>query len=203
MRNIKILVIVAILAVAGYWFQAAAPVNASSITQPSVGCTPAGTSTDVLTDNGSGGCNSLTGLQASSAGLLTTIDGISTVGLGVPILGWQSVLTNSSATSLVTLATSPTAGDYEIHYDLDLHTPCSSGTGGVYFVFGFTGNSARTINTGVWPLTATQTALGGAVSGVLPIHVASGNVTYTPTMNPVCPTGTATWDGDIWMVRVN
>jgi hypothetical protein len=172
-------------------------------TTSATGCAPGGSSTDLLTDNGSGGCNSLTTIQASSAGVLTKYDNLSTVGLGVPVVGWQSVLTNSSATSPVTLATAPAAGDYEIHFGLDLHTTCTTGTGELQLTFGFTGNAARTVNSGGWPLTSTQTALGGTFSGVLPIHVVSGNVTYTPTLTTACTTGTATWDGDIWMVRAN
>jgi hypothetical protein len=170
---------------------------------PATGCAPSGSLTNLLTDNGSGGCSSNSNVQLTAGGILSKYDGLSTVGLGVPVIGWQSVLSNSSATSLVTLATSPAAGDYEIEYDLDLHTPCTTGTGELQIAFGFTGNSARTITSGGWPLTSTQTAAGGAFSGVLPIHVVSGNVTYTPTLTTACATGTATWDGDIWMVRVN
>lgn len=167
------------------------------------GCSPSGSTTDILTDNGSGGCNSNSNAKVSSAGILTTYDGAATVGKGVPFIGWDSVLTNSSATSLVTLATTPGAGDYEIHYGLDLHTPCSTGTGELQITFAFTGNSARQVVTGGWPLTSSQTALGGTFSGVLPIHVVSGSVTYTPTLTTACTTGTATWDGNIWMVQVN
>lgn len=178
-------------------------VQASSITQPSGGCSPAGTSTDILTDNGAGGCNSNTNALLSTGGILTKYDGLTTVGLGVPTLVAQSLLTNSSATALVTLLTAPAAGEYEIHFALDLHTPCTTGTGELQIQFGYTGNSARTINTGGWPLTATQTALGGSFSGVLPVYIASGNITYTPTLTTTCPTGTATWDGDVWVDRAN
>jgi hypothetical protein len=166
-------------------------------------CQPGGTSTDILTDNGSGGCNSNANAQLTSGGILSKYDGLTSVGLGVPFLGWQSVLTNSSATSAVILATSPAAGDYEIHYSLDLHTPCTTGVGELTLAFSWTGNSARTITSGGWPLQASQTAAGGEFSGILPIHVVSGNVTYTPALTTACATGTATWDGNIWMVRVN
>ena len=127
---------------------------------------------------------------------------ISTVGMGVPTLGWQSVLSNSSAVSLVTLATAPTAGDYEIHYGLDLHTACTTGSEALNLTFAWTGNSARVSVTGDWPIGAAQNN-AGFFAGVLPIHVSSGNVTFTPTLVGACATGTATWDGNIWMVRVN
>lgn len=166
------------------------------------GCSVSGTSTDILTDNGSGGCNSISAFQVNSGGLLTKMDGIATVGLGTPLIGWQSALSNSSATSLVTLASSPGAGDYEIHYSLDLHTPCTTGTGALTIAFGWTGNASRTFTTNSWALTSTQ---GASVpfSGVLPIHVVSGNVTFTPTLGTACGTGTATWDGLIDLQRVN
>lgn len=149
-------------------------------------------------------CTQINGsnLTVSSAGLMTKIDGITTVGTGTPILGWQSVLTNSSATSLVTLATAPTAGDYELHYSLDLHTACTTGTANVTLAFGWTANSARTETTGGWPITAAQTT-SSFFSGVQPIHVVSGNVTFTPAIVTSCTTGSATWDGLIWMERVN
>ena len=117
------------------------------------------------------------------------------------------VLSNSSATSAVTLATSSIAsGDYLITYGLDLHTPCTTGTGQLYLSIAYGSNAARTIKTGDWALTATQ---GASVpfSGVLPIHVVTGTaVTITPTLDATapnagaCTTGTATWDGKIWMV---
>lgn len=138
----------------------------------------------------------------TTTGLFTTLDGIPTTGLGVPIVGWQSALSNSSATSLVTLATAPGAGDYDLVFNLDLHTACTTGTGALTLAFGWTANAARTLTTGSWALPATQ---GASVpfSGVLPIHVVSGNVTFTPTQGTACSTGTATWDGLVQLRRVN
>lgn len=177
--------------------------NGAFTVPPGTGCAPGGSSTDVLTDNGSGGCNSNTNAQISSGGILTKYDGLSTVGLGVEPILYQSVLSNSSATSLVTLATAPAAGDYIFHYDLDLHTACSAGTTGILeLLISWTGNSARTETTGGWMLNTSQTATD-FYSGELHIHVVSGNVTFTPTLAPACGAGTATWDGDIYLTRAN
>ncbi len=149
-------------------------------------------------------CTQINGsnFTVNSSGVPTKVGGITTVGQGVPTIGWRSVLTNSSATSLVTLATAPTAGQYEIHYVLDLHTACTTGTEQLSLAFGWTGNSARTLSTGNWNIGAAQDTTG-SFSGVQPIYVASGNVTFTPTVGTACASGTATWDGLVWMTRVN
>lgn len=111
-------------------------------------------------------------------------------------------LTSSSATSSVTLATSPSAGDYELHFDLDMHTACTTGVGQLALSFGWTGNGSRTLQTGSMALAASQST-SSYMAGVLPIHVVSGNITYTPTVVTACATGTATWDGDVWVTRAN
>ena len=139
----------------------------------------------------------------NSSGLLTKADGITTAGTGVPIIGWQSSLTNSSATSPVTLATAPGAGWYRVNYTLDLHTPCTTGTGSLTMLFNWTANSARSVTTGGWPLNSTQGAASGYITGSLIIDVVSGNVTFTPTLVVACATGTATWDGLVQMERMN
>jgi len=131
-----------------------------------------------------------------------TLNSIAVVGMGIPIIGWQSVLTNSSATSLVTLATAPGAGDYEIHFNLDMHTACTTGTGQLALAFAWAGNSSRTLQTGGMTLASSQ-GTNSFISGVQPIHVVSGNVTYTPTLVTACATGTATWDGDVYVTRAN
>lgn len=137
--------------------------------------------------------------SANSSGLMTKMNNVSLAGNGVPGIIAQQTLTNSSATSLVTLATSPAAGFYLLHYILDLHTPCTTGTGNLYFLFDWTGNSAREERTGVWSLNSTQGVGTGWYSGVIPIDVVSGNVTFTPTLPVACTTGTATWDGRVWL----
>jgi hypothetical protein len=148
-------------------------------------------------------CTQINGANftVNSSGLPTKIDGITTAGLGVPIIGWQSVLSNSSATSLVTLATAPGAGDYVITYSLDLHTACTTGSETVSLAFGWTGGAARTLTTGNWTVTNAQTA-GSYLTGIQPIHVVSGNVTFTPAASG-CATGTATWDGVVSLARIN
>lgn len=181
----------------------ARPVIASSITQPSGGCVPAGSLTDLLTDNGMGGCNSNVNATLSTGGILTKYDGLTTAGLGVEPIVALSALANSSATSLVTLATAPAAGAYELHYTIDLHTPCTTGTAQLGVTFSWTANSARTEVLGDASLPSTQTPTAGWLSGTLPIYVVSGNVTYTPSLDQACATGTPSWDGAIWLTRAN
>ena len=171
--------------------------NAATVQGITLGgdCTLSGSTITCTQINGSN-------FTVNPSGVLSKIDGISTVGLGMPVLGWQSVLTSSSATTAVTLISSVTAGDYEIHYGLDLNTPCAIGTAVLQLTFGYTGNAARTITTGGWPI-GTTNSVTSAFSGILPIHVLSGAVTYTPTLVTPCTTGTATWDGNVYVTRVN
>lgn len=142
-----------------------------------------------------------TNLVDNGSGVLTEIAGISTAGLGMEILVYQNAYSNSSSTSAITW-TSPPAGDYELHYNLDLHTTCTTGTGTLYLNATYTANASRSVNTGNWTLTSTQAA-SIPFSGVLHLHVSSGNVVVTPNLPTPCPTGTATWDGNIYMTRVN
>ena len=113
----------------------------------------------------------------------------------------EAILSNSSSTGTITLATSPGAGNYEVHYNLDLHTPCTTGQGGLQIAFGWTGNASRTETAGVWPLDSTNTATS-FYTGDQSIHVASGNVTNTLTQSVACASGTATWDGNIYLIRI-
>jgi hypothetical protein len=130
------------------------------------------------------------------------VSGITTVGLGVPVVGWLSMMSNSSTISPITLATAPTAGTYEVHYALDLHTPCSTGNQVLTLAIGWTGASSRSETTGGWQIGSSQST-ASFFSGVQPIVVASGNVTITPALVGACASGTATWDGSIWMTRIN
>lgn len=187
-----------------------------STTVPSAGQLPVGNSGGTayapqtltgdctITSGGALTCTQVNGsnFTVNSSGLLTKADGITLAGFSFAGVIAQTSLSNSSATSQVTLATSPAAGDYFITYNLDLHTACTTGTGALNLAFGWTANAARALTTGNWPLTSTQ---GASVpfSGLLPIHVVSGNVTFTPTLATACATGTATWDGSIALLRTN
>jgi hypothetical protein len=117
----------------------------------------------------------------SSTGVPTTVDGVSTAGVGTPfVVAVSNVTGQTSSQSTVTLATSPAIGSYRINYYADQN----SGGGSVYFTFSWTdGSAARTLNTGL--LTLGQ----GYLSGLFPIFVASGNVTYTSTVS-----GTVNYD---------
>jgi fibronectin-binding autotransporter adhesin len=138
-------------------------------------------------------CN--TGIVANSSGLLTTIDGLTTAGTGVPITeAVSNVTAQSSSQSTVTLATSPAAGSYAIRYYADMSTACTTGSDLVSFQFNWTdGTNARVLTTGTLTLGAAQTT-GSYLSGVIPIYVGSGNVTYASTVTGACATGTSAYD---------
>jgi hypothetical protein len=138
------------------------------------------------------------------SGILSSIDGIATVGIGVPVVGWNSVVTNQSTSqSTVTLAASPGAGDYFIHYYADLNTPCSTGSNSVSFNFGWTdASNARNAATGALTLGSSQST-SAFVSGIMPIHVGSGNLTYSSTVSGTCGSGTSSYDINAWVERIN
>jgi len=156
-----------------------------------------------VTDDGTtiGLASNFTVTEAS--GIPAKIAGITTTGLGVPVVGWKSNVTNQSSNQSVTLATAPTAGDYEIHYVVDMNTPCTTGSNSVSFSFSWTdASNARTLGTGSLNFGAAQTT-ASFMNGIIPLHVGSGNVAYTSTVNGTCATGTSTYDINAWMVRVN
>jgi hypothetical protein len=156
---------------------------------PTTLCAPNGSITNLLTDAGSTtGCVSNGNAQLSVGGILTKYDGISTVGLGVPALGWKSQVTAQSANQSVTLATAPGTGVYEIHYSGFKNGTC---TGGIVIAFSWTdAGQSETETTGTLLLSPTF------ANGIVPISVASGNVTFTTTV-----TG-CTYNLDVWMERV-
>ena len=141
-------------------------------------------------------------------GQTATINGVAnqsiTAGVGVLTVNWKSNVTGQTTSqSTVTLATSPTAGDYEIHYNADLNTPCTTGSNTVSFAFSWTdASSGRTLATGSLALTSAQST-SSFLSGIIPIHVGSGNVTYTSTVTGTCAAGTSSYDINAWMVRAN
>lgn len=127
-------------------------------------------------------------LTVSSGGVPTKIAGITTTGLGAPVIGWKSQVTGQSTNQTVTLATAPTAGFYSFGFYANQNGTC---TGTVSFTFSWTDSgAARTLTTG------NLNGSLGWLSGSLPISVASGNVSYTSTV-----TGTCTYDINIAMVR--
>lgn len=161
-----------------------APFTASTVT--------ASSSLDV------GGSN----FTVTSGGVPSKVGGVTTVGLGVPVIGWESNVTSqSSSQSTVTLATAPGAGKYKLSYSADLTTPCTTGNNTVSFSFSWTAGGSRTYTTGSLFMGAAQ-ATTGSIGEVLPIQVASGNVTYTSTVLGSCSSGTSAYNVYVWLERV-
>jgi hypothetical protein len=149
-----------------------------------------GTSATVL------GCN--TGIVASSGGIFTTYDGITTAGLGVPVIeGTLSDVTAQSASqSSVTLLTTASAGAYLVRYYIDQNATCSApGPGQVYATFSWTdATHAHTAMTVPLNFLSALSTTGGYLQGAIPIYSATTSaITYTTTY-AACTTGTATYD---------
>lgn len=150
-------------------------------------------------------CSQINGsnFTVNSSGFPTKVAGITTTGLGVGVVMAKSNITNQSTSqSTVTLATSPAAGDYDLHYSVDLNTPCTTGANSVSFAFSWTAASSRTLSTGTFTMGSVQTT-GGFMNGIIPLHVASGNVTYISTVAGSCASGTSSYDVNVWLQRVN
>jgi hypothetical protein len=121
--------------------------------------------------------------------------GVTTAGLGVPItMGVSNVTAQSTSQGAVTMATAPTAGSYLIRYYASQNAVCTTGSNSVSFTFNWTdAGNARVLNTGSLILSPAQTT-SAYLSGVMPIFVNSGNVTYTSTVAGTCASGTSSYD---------
>ncbi len=158
-------------------------------------------STTIETGNLSGDCStsgSMTitctqvngsNFTVNSNGQVTTYDGVTTAGVGTTFVKAVSNVTSQTASQgTVTLASSPAAGSYRISFYADQN----SGAGSTYFTFNWTdGSTSRSLTTGLLTLS------GGYISGLFPIYVGSGNVTYTSTVN-----GTVNYDVHITLERM-
>ena len=123
-------------------------------------------------------------------------------GIGSSIVGSSNVTAQSTSQSTVTLATSPTAGSYRLNYYSDMSTPCTTGSNSVSFAFNWTdGTNARLLATGSLSMPNAQST-SSYLSGVIPLQVGSGNVTYTSTVTGTCATGTSAYDIHATLERV-
>lgn len=151
-------------------------------------------------------CPQLNGsnFRVNSSGVITTANGLATAGLGFPILVSQLVLTNFTSSTPVALLTSAPTGDYLVVLNGDAHTLCTTGNAIISLTLDWTGNSARettsSINIGS---TAANTQFNSSSTATRPIHVVSGNITFTYVVSLPCTTGTSSIDGTISVFRMN
>lgn len=141
---------------------------------------------------------------ANKLNSVSTVNGITTAGIGVPfILGTVSNVTaQSTSQGAVTLATAPAAAPYAIVYYASQNAVCTTGANTVSFTFNWTdAGNARVLNTGNLTLGTAQ-ATSGYLSGSIPIFNNSGNVTYTSTVSGTCASGTSSYDIHVSIVRV-
>jgi hypothetical protein len=121
---------------------------------------------------------------------------------GSPSTGWVSnVGAQSSSQASVALGT-PGTGHYMLNYYADQNGTCTTGSNSVSFSFNWTDSSnARAITTGSLTLVAAQST-AGYLSGLMPIYVGSGSVTYTSTVSGSCSTGTSSYDMHVALTRL-
>lgn len=108
----------------------------------------------------------------------------------------SDVTAQSTSQSAVTLAASPPAGQYVLNFYSDARALASTGTFTVSFTFTWTdGTATRSLTTGQLSIGTSQ---GSPLSGVLPLWIGSGNVTYTSTVAGTY-TGSPTYDIHAWL----
>jgi hypothetical protein len=167
-------------------------------------CPTCNTSASAIGNNqlvfGSGGAQGLASsanlVSTGGTGIFSVIAGVTTAGEGVPIvMGVSNVTAQSTSQSAVTIATAPTAGSYMIRYYASQNALCTTGADTVSFTFNWTdAGNARSLTTGSLTLGTAQSATSGYMSGLMPIYVNSGNVTYTSTVAGACGSGTSSYD---------
>lgn len=118
------------------------------------------------------------------------------------VVARSDVTNQSTSQSAVTLLTSPPVGTYELHYYADVSTLCTTGQNELLFTFNWSdATAARALTSGVLEMPSASTT-GLFLSGVIPMYVGSGNLTYSSTVTGTCATGTSTYDVHVW-VKVN
>ncbi len=143
---------------------------------------PSGSAWDALCREPQVAAGSNITLTRSATGLTITANPLPNVSSTSNVLG------QTASQGTVTLAASPTAGSYRINIYADQY----SGSGSTYFTFNWTdGSTARSLTTGLLTLS------GGYLSGLFPIYVGGGNVTYTSTV-----AGTVNYDVHITLERM-
>lgn len=191
------------------WSSGATTTNtiAGFATVPTTGhivtCTVTGT-TCTFTDGGAPGSTTFSAITGStnttaamivgSGGTLTPAGGGVITATSLVPTGVSNVTGVTSSQSIITLATTPTPGLYNIKYNAYVTT---GGTGcAVYFTFIYTDAvGVRNLQTGNLILGATTT---GPLSGSYAIWVASGNVSYTSTV-PTSGCGSGAYDVHVLM----
>jgi len=142
--------------------------------------------------SGGGSSGSVTLALASPLPIATTVssfNGTSTAGLGVPaIFGVSNVTartTSQTATNIV--ASTPAAGSYRVSYYIDQNGLCASSSDTILLTFSWTdGSNARSAQTIPLTLGSAQVA-AGSLQGDIPIYSAVASaISYTSTLTGSC-----------------
>jgi len=136
----------------------------------------------------------------SAGGTLTTYGGVTVTDFGVPgIVAADHKTAQTASIGTVTLLTGPAAGMYEIRFYGDQNANAASGSCAVSYTFNWTdASNARQEQTGNLVL-ATSQSTSSFLTGLQPIWVGSGNVTYITTLSGTCPSGS--YDSHVQVLR--
>jgi hypothetical protein len=162
---------------------------------------------NLMTGAGSQASQTNANVAVSAGGIFTTYDGLSTYGLGLPVvLGVDDETGKSASLSTVNLISSTSAaGHYLVRIYLDQNALCTAGTGTVYATVNWTdathAHSAQTATLNLI-ITAVSTAYG-YVDAAIPFWAASSTAITYSTTYAACTTGTATYDVHAEVERVD
>jgi len=156
----------------------------------------------MVASNGSGSTFARTITGTTNRIVVTQGGGVSgnpTIDIGSNVsakVGTPSDVTAQSASQgTVTIATAPAAGFYIVSYYADVNTQCTTGSNAVSFTFTWTdATGTRTLVTGSMPMAQGGSVVSSYLSGLLPVFISSGNVSYTSTVTGACTSGTSSYD---------
>lgn len=158
------------------------------------------------TDTSSGGGTLEFALNGQ--GIFTTLAGITTVGLGVPIsegtLDQTGVSTANSGSAQNILASTPAAGHYRVHLYVDQSAGCATlGLGSLTVFVGWTdATHARVSATQTLTVATADTGTGDWVQIVQDMWAASGTAITVTDTYVACTTGTYTYDQHAFVEQV-
>jgi hypothetical protein len=153
---------------------------------------------NLMTGAGSQGSQTNANDAVAAGGAFTTYDGITTAGLGFPVVEAVSDLTAQSASqSTVNLVSSTgAAGHYTVRLYIDQNALCTTGTGSVYATVNWTdathAHSAQTITLNL--VTAAVSTPYGYLDAAIDFWAASATAITYSTTYVACTTGTGSYD---------
>jgi hypothetical protein len=122
---------------------------------------------------------------------------------GSPSTSGVSEISGQSASQTAVTLAAPGPGLYVLNFYAHQNGTCATGANAVSFTFNWSdGSNPRALTTGGLQLGATQSATAGYLSGLMPIYVGSGVVTYTSAILGSCESGTSSYNLHVALTKL-